>query len=404
MEQTPAVVTPLDDHMGLDIARSLGRRGIPIYAIDPDPHACGRYSKYCHFIQSPSPSSHEGADYIDFLMKIGQRLGKPILFPLSDEYVLLCSRRRDDLQKYFHYVMPCADVIENLATKAGLKCIAEANNIPAPHTAFVTDLESLQAIANRFNFPVILKPTESMAWHDPKIVRLLRNGLLRGSAKVVLCNTPQELIEAYKCISGFDGRLVVQEVIPGEDSRLVYISFYLDRESKPLGMFAGRKYRVLPTGFGSASFVRSFYDPRLKDAALKILSATNYCGLVGVEFKQDPRDGEYKLIEVNTRFGMWDGLGAHCGVDLAYIAYCDALGMHIEPQLNYRENVIWLDWQRDFRAALEYWREGRLSAKDWLLSLRGEKILAVYSRDDWLPGVAFTFGLFDKFVTRLFQH
>ena len=37
------------------------------------------------------------------------------------------------------------------------------------------------------------------------------------------------------------------------------MSAYLDRQSRPLAVFAGRKLRVVPTGFGSASYVPVSY-------------------------------------------------------------------------------------------------------------------------------------------------
>jgi hypothetical protein len=72
MEMNSAVVTPLDEHMGLDIARSLGRRGIPVYGIDPDPEAAGRVSKYCSLIVCPDPKKSEN-DYLQFLVDWGKQ-------------------------------------------------------------------------------------------------------------------------------------------------------------------------------------------------------------------------------------------------------------------------------------------------------------------------------------------
>lgn len=402
MEPIPAVVTPLDEHMGLDIARSLAKRGIPVYGIDSDASVPGRHSKCCRFVQSPNPEGDGEADYLQFLEDFGRKLGcKAVLYPLSDMHVLLCSRNRITLQEYYEYVMPDHDTVERLTTKDGLQAVAWEFGIPAPETIVLSRASEIEAIASRITYPAILKPIESNYWHVPQIAGMLRSGLLDGRAKVILCHNPAELVQAYHRIAGLDDRLVVQEVIPGEDSRLVYCSFYLDRHSRPLGFFGGRKYRIIPTGFGSASYVRSFNDPELKEIALRLLSATHYQGLGGIEFKRDPRDESYKLIEVNTRFGMWDGLSARCGVDLPYIAYCDALHLPVEPQLTYRDDVIWMDWQRDVRAAIAYWREGRLSFAQWLCSLRGEKMWAIYSRDDWRPGAAFTFGLVRKMWDRL---
>jgi len=400
MNAIPAVVTPLDEHMGLDIARSLAPRGIPVYGVDAHPDAVGRFSRHIQFVRSPNPE-RDPDSYLQFLVDLGKRLGKAVLFPLSDMHVLLCSRHRDVLGRYYEYVMPDHETMERLTTKDGLRAVAREVDLPTPRTLPVNGTMSIEEIAAQVNYPAILKPTESTYWHTPEFTSLLRHGLLQGRAKVVLCHDPSSLVETYRRIAAHDSRLVVQEVIPGEDSRLAYIAFYLDRESRPLGILAGKKLRVIPTGFGSASYVRTFHDPELEAAALKLLKASCYQGLGGLEFKKDPRDGTYKLIEFNTRFGMWDGLGARCGVDLAHIAYRDALRQPVEPQLDYRDDVLWVDWQRDLRAALDYRSKGQLSLGQWLGSLRGEKMWAIYSRDDWGPGAAFTVALLAKMWDRI---
>ena len=400
METVPAVVTPLDEHMGLDIARSLGPRGIPVYGVDAHPDAVGRFSKYLDFVQSPNPERDE-ASYLQFLLDLGRRLGSAVLYPLSDMHVLLCSRHRDVLGRYYKYVMPEHWTMERLTTKDGLRAAAQEVRMPTPTTMPVNGAMSIEELAAAVSYPAILKPTESTYWHTPEFASLLRQGLLQGRAKVVLCRDPKELVAAYRHIAAHDSRLVIQEVIPGEDSRLAYIAFYLDRNSRPMGIFAGKKLRVIPTGFGSASYVRTFHDPELEAAALELLTASCYQGLGGLEFKKDPRDGTYKLIEFNTRFGMWDGLGARVGVDLAYIAYRDALQQPVEPELAYRDDVIWVDWQRDLRAAIDYRRQGELSIPQWLGSLQGEKMWAIYSRDDWGPGAAFTVALLGKMWERI---
>lgn len=400
-DKIPAVVTPLDEHMGLDIARALGRRGIPVYGLDPDPHAVGGQSRYCQLVACPDPKKSED-DYLQFLVDWGKTLkSKAVLYPLNDDMALLCSRERSRLQPYYEYVMPDHPTLVKLSTKGGLTAAAQACNIPAPQTIIPQNAQEIEAVAPRLTYPAILKPIESAYWHPPQIAALLRQSPLSGRAKVVLCQTAPELVQAYRRIAAYDDRMIVQEVVPGPDENLAYISCYLDRQSKPLALFAGRKLRVLPVGFGSASYVRSFRDPDLERVTLQLLSGVRYQGLGGIEFKKDPRDGLYKLIEFNTRFGMWDGLGARCGVDTAYVAHCDALGQPVEPQLTYREGIIWIDWQRDVRAFWMYRRRGQLSWGQWLRSLRGEKMSAIYCWDDWRPGWAFNLHLVQLFWSRL---
>lgn len=400
MGSAPAIVTPLDDHMGLDISRSLARHGVTVFGLDWDSTIPGRYSKYCNFVQCPKPTNE--TEYVNALINFGKELKtKAVLFPLDDRVVLICSRYREILQDHFLFVMPDHETMEALTTKDGLRDIALELDFPAPQTNFVHCNNGIENFADETIYPVILKPVESTFWHTPQIENIFRSGILAGRAKVVLCNNPTDLINSYNQIACYDNRLVVQEVIPGDDSELIYVSFYLNRQSEVLGIFAGRKYRILPTGFGSASYVRSCNDPKFKELAIKLLSATQYKGLGGIEFKRDPRDGQYKLIEFNTRFGMWDGLGAKCGVDLAYIAYCDALDIPVESQMDFRDEVIWIDLQRDIRASIEYMRKGEMSLHQWLRSLRGEKKWAIYSSYDWRPGVAFTIGLICKMRDRL---
>jgi predicted ATP-grasp superfamily ATP-dependent carboligase len=404
METIPAVVTPLDDHMGLDIARSLGKRGIPVFGIDAltDNSRPGTYSKYCRFHQSPSPGEKQGQDYLTFLINFGQdQKERPVLFPLSDEVVLLCSQHRASLEKYYRFRMPSHSILENLAKKDGLGTSAEQWGIPAPQTFVVGNPHSIQWIADQITYPAVLKPTESTFWHDPKITELLQTHLISGRAKVVLCETPAQLRAQYEQIAPLDDRLIVQEVIPGEDRDLVYVSFYLNRASKPLGVFSGRKLRIIPTGFGSASYVRSIHAPELIELSLSFLESLGYQGLGGMEFKKDSRDGQYKLIEFNTRFGMWDGLSVRCGVDLPYLAYRDSIEDPLPPQFTYQEGIYWLDWQRDLRAALEYRRAGKLSLGAWFRSLQSPKMWAIYDRDDWRPGVIFTLILVEKLFARL---
>lgn len=387
--------------MGLDIARSLSAKGIKVFGIDTDAGVPGRYSNALTFVHCPFSEESQEAEYIDFLVEFGKSLGtEAVLYPLSDRHVLLCSQYRNRLSPYYRYVMPSHATMVELTTKNGLDSVCREFSIPAPRTWFLSESTDIREIAAELPFPAILKPTESTYWHSREITQLLREGLLAGRAKVIVCHSPRELVHAFGQIAAYDPRMIVQEVVPGEDSRLVYAAFYLDRTGRPLGYFSGRKRRVIPTGFGSASFVETFNDPVLKRLVFETLAVVGYQGLGGLEFKEDPRDGEYKLIEFNTRFGMWDGLGVRCGVDLPYISYRDALGLPVGSGLEFPDGMLWVDWQRDVRAFMEYRSKGEVGAREWLRSLRGPKSYAIYSSRDVRPGVAFTLGLARKLSAR----
>ena len=214
--------------------------------------------------------------------------------------------------------------------------------------------------------------------------------------------TRDELLANYDTIAAINPKLIIQEFIPGDDENLVYACFCIGRDGTPLGLFAGRKCRVLPPGSGSASYVESMTDPALTDVTLRLLRAVGYRGLGGVEFKRDPRDGVYKLIEFNVRFGLWDALGARCGVNLALMAYRDALGLPVEPCLTHRTGVKWVSVERDLSAFKLYRRERGMTTLAWLRTLLGETMWAVFAWDDLAPFLSTAPGyVWDRLAPRL---
>ena len=56
---------------------------------------------------------------------------------------------------------------------------------------------------------------------------------------------------------------------------------------------------------------------------------------------RDPRDGRYKLLEVNPRLWQWHGLAAACGVDLPWIAYRDLVGDPLPPARMHGDGKRW---------------------------------------------------------------
>ena len=57
------------------------------------------------------------------------------------------------------------------------------------------------------------------------------------------------------------------------------------------------------------------YIPELEQYGSVLLKEIGYYGLSEVEFKKDPRDGRYKLLEINARTWLWHSLAIRCGVD-----------------------------------------------------------------------------------------
>lgn len=378
--QVPAVVMGLT-YSGLGLVRSLGRRGVPLYALDHVADNLGLYSRYARRYICPNPKI-QSDKLLKYLKNLSQKAARrPILFPTSDTYVLFVSRNREELGKYFEIIMADRQVQEDLVSKSRLHEIAIRVGIPDPQTYIIKSPNELPYVSEEVPYPCIIKPAYSQSWYRPEIEALI------GRQKVIEADTPEMLTYWYKKIATIEQRMVIQEVIPGEDDHLYYVPSYLDRNSRILGAFIGRKTRVTPIHFGSASFVETVYDPVLLELNKKLLSSVKYRGLAGVEFKLDPRDGKYKLIEVNARWGLWDALGAYCGVDLGYIAYLDAIGQRVKPVSTYNSGKKWFSLERDILAFLQYRKEGNSNFRNWLSTLSFSMMHACFAWEDLGPAI-----------------
>ena len=379
-KRPPAVVAVMS-YSGLAIVRSLARQGVKVYAVAGKKNEIGMSSRYAETIVLPNILRRE-EDVVEGLLNVARYIGEPaVLFPTGDALVLPVSRNREVLGNHYNFTIPEPELVEKLVSKDGLAGIVEEGQLPAPRSITVMDKAELDDASQAVAYPVILKPVYSASWYLPEMVSLI------GVRKVIVVENKEQLHRWYAKVSAVDPRVVLQDFIPGADSDLYYTCGFFNKAGEPEAIFAGRKLRLTPIHFGSASFVESIRDKSLVQATTDLLTPLGYRGLFGVEFKQDSRDGIFKIIEVNVRFGLWDGLARRCGIDLAYLAYSREAGLPYTVNPDYHTGVKWLCFHRDLDAFLDYRKEGLLGFWSWIRSFFGETEHAVFAWDDPLPAL-----------------
>ena len=165
-------------------------------------------------------------------------------------------------------------------------------------------------------------------------------------------------------------------------------------------MFSGHKLRQYPHAGGSCLAGVSAWRDDLAEAALRLLQELRFHGVSQVEFKRDPRDGRFCLMEVNARHWKWHGLAAACGVNLSLAAYRDAIG---EPFVAPRQTdgVKWIVANKDVPLALlEIAKRQRSAGWSTCGSLRGTRIDGLHSLRDPLPGLLNALTVTKQVVTR----
>jgi D-aspartate ligase len=369
------------DYQGLGIVRSLGRQGVPVCVVDNE-HSLSRFSKYTtHFVRARELRDEHKT--VDTLLDIGKRLRLQgwLLYPTRDETVAALSRHRKELSAIFRVPTPDWSSVQWAWDKRNSYRLAQELDIPVPVTFYPENVQQLGELAC-FQPPFAVKPaikehfiyaTKAKAWcaHNHEELRTL---FLQASALV-----PR-------------GEVMVQELIPGGGSQqFSYCAFF--RQGKPVGKMVTRRRRQHPLQFGRAStYVETVDLPILEELSERFLRAINYYGLVEVEYKLDPRDSKYKLLDVNARTWGYHSLGAKAGSDFSYMLYCDQVGLPISSQ-QARPGVAWMRITTDIPAACMAILAKEADLKSYMQSLRSCNAEAVFSTEDPIPGLAEIFLL-----------
>jgi D-aspartate ligase len=370
----PAVVVGLDCITGLQTARILAARGVPVIGVASDPgHFCCR----TRAVQEVITADTEGPGLIAALEFLGSQMSRPaVLIPCTDASVLQIARARDRLAGPYRVVLPEADVLLTLQDKIRFVRFAKSIGLPVPATFLLHTRAEAEQAALALTYPCILKPTVRTArWQS------------HSTAKVYRVGSQDELLALYDRCSAWADELIVQEWIDGGDSELFSCNCYLDRQSIPKVWFVARKLRQWPPRIGVSCLGEECRNDTVRDYALQIFQKSGYQGLAYLEVKRDAKTGQHYLIEANP--GRPTGRSAIAeagGVDLLLTVYRDALGLPL-PRTRTQKftGAKWIFWRQDLRSALYYWRNGELSVSDWLRSLRGPKACAVFSWKDPFP-------------------
>ena len=278
--------------------------------------------------------------------------------PSNDHAVVTISRNKARLETVFKVITPCLDIIGNIYDKAQLVAKAREAGVPVPGT-ICPDTAFPENVPLRF--PVITRGRFGLDFY--KAV----------GAKAFLA---RDLKELQKHLAEIDARYpvsntLVQELIPddGTNPTLSYAAFCVDGQVKAFWM--GEKLRQHPFRFGTATFAKSVYVRMCHDQSVRLLKALNYEGVCEVEYLKDPRDEEYKLIEINARTWLWVSLARACGVDFAKLAYSYVNGRATGMQGpgGYETGVCWVNPWTDFSYSLAAICRGKLRLADYINSL-----------------------------------
>ncbi len=372
--QTVGAVVLGGDYQGLGIVRSLGRRKVPVCVID-DEHSISRFSKYAsHNVLVGSLRDEK--ETVAQIMEIGHRLNLKgwVLYPTRDETVAAIARHRDTLTDFFRVPTPVWDTTQWVWDKRNTYRRANELGIPTPSTWYIRDVAELERVDAEP--PYVIKPA------------IKEHFIYSTKAKAWSANNRAELREVFQRAAQVvgPGEVMVQALIPGGGSQqFAYCAFF--KEGKALGSMVVRRARQHPHDFGrSSTYVETVDIPALEALSQRFLQGINYYGLVELEYKLDPRDQQYKLLDVNGRTWGYHTLGPGAGVDFPSMLYFDQVGEPVEVCRG-RVGVRWIRLITDLPTGISGILSGRQDILPYLRSLVGFNIESVFSIEDPMPGL-----------------
>jgi predicted ATP-grasp superfamily ATP-dependent carboligase len=334
------------------------------------------WSRWYRALPTARQTGHSPRDLSALLAEV--RLARLVVVPCADRWVRAAVECPEVGTERFPASLPPPDTAATLLDKGRLAGFLETLAVPHPRTFLVQRPEDVVGPVAILGDGAFIKPCDSHGFQRRFDVKGFRapnaaeaNTLAREAASAGL-------------------QVLVQEYIPGPPTCHHFVDGFVDRYGVVRGLFARRRWRMHPPDFGNSTAMISIdlneVAPAVDDLR-RVLAAGRYRGVFSAEFKRDPRDGAFKLLEVNVRPWWFVDFASRAGIDVCEMAYRDALGLPVETASSYRVGLRCVYPFDDRLACRDLVKKGQLSRAAWLFSWIGAH-QPVFSFSDPWPAVA----------------
>lgn len=264
-------------------------------------------------VQKVEPRLEEDEIFVSTLKEFAKRYEgiRKLLVPCGDNYIKMLVRNQDALRGIYEFECISEDLLMRLSIKESFYQVCEEHGFSFPKTT-TCSYENYKTEELPFDFPVIIKPSNSVAYWNCKFPH---------KKKVFVANTKEEYDAILDAIYGssYKDHLILQEFIPGDDSKMRVMNCYCGKDKKVKLIALGNAVleEHSPEGIGSYAAIINGYDEELNNMMKGFLEGIGYVGFANFDMKYDERDGKYKLFEMNLRQGRSSFFVTAAGYNIA---------------------------------------------------------------------------------------
>ncbi|MGP4001634.1 carboxylate--amine ligase [Streptomyces sp. 8N706] len=360
-------------HGGVGAIRSLGRLGVPMYAVTEDRWTPAAQSRYLRqpFVW-PTSGRESPERLVDGLLRIGRRIGRPaVLIPTDEEAAVLIAEQAGALRERFLFPRVDPELPRRLASKQGLHELCVEHGVPSPAAVFPDSYADVEEFAASARFPVVAKNREAFERR--------RRPAVHGTTRIGGAAQLLRLARGW----GPQPGVILQEYLPREEAEDWIVHAYFDADSLPLALFTGVKVRSWPPHAGMTARACVVDNPGLAALAAQFVKEIGFSGIVDLDLRYDRRDERYKLLDFNPRMGAQFRLFENAaGIDVVRAQHLDLTGRTV-PEGEQRAGHHFVVENIDLPALLAYRRSGYTTPHAPARATGTE--LAWLARDDLKP-------------------
>jgi D-aspartate ligase len=356
----------------MDLVRPLGLAGIPCVVV-VEPGDAAAYSRFTRGVIELADPGREADVLLERLLRWARTQPEPpVLYYGQDADLLFVSRHREQLGRDFRFVIADVELVEDLVDKARFGGLARRLGLPVPRSLCV-DASAVSPRELDLHVPLVVKPAARERGNWAAVAK---------GAKALGAQTVGDLERIWPGLARERLEVLVQEMIPGPESRIESYHVYRDAAGAFVAEFTGRKIRTDPPAYGETTALEITAERDVAELGREVTRRLDLRGVAKLDFKRDAAGGLH-LLEVNPRFNLWHHPAARAGVNLPALVYGDLVGLPRPSVQAARSGVRWVYHAHDARAA----RSHHVPLHRWIPWAISSEAKALVALDDPLPAV-----------------
>jgi predicted ATP-grasp superfamily ATP-dependent carboligase len=371
---TPGAVVIGGYANGVSALRSLARAGVRTAVVLTKPYDIAHHSRYAHEAHRVLDLHRRPDGLIDLLQDRAGEWRGWALIPTNDYALTALAEHRELLSRWYPLSVPEPEIVQRVVVKPNTYRLAAEAGVAVPRC--YGPASRVTAQRTDICYPVVVKPQVSAAFWE------------RLGKKLIVARSPLELVAAIDHIERAGLAADVFDLVPGPDDEFYNYTVYLDRQGQPVAEFGFRKLRKAPPFFGVARAAEPATVPELREPTIELLRRIGWRGVASAEYKRDPRDGRFKLMEINGRCYLSHALATRCGVNYPLLIWQEhARRQRVSASSNGWRGT-WLHLHADLLYTAVQERGSDWNWRKFIRSYTGPWIDAVWSPADPVPFLA----------------